>query len=494
MFKAVKVLLSGNLLGKVLGLIRELLLAAFFGTTTPVSAYRTAQTATLIPINFFTSDTLNAGFIPLYVRYLNKDLDKAQTFFWSLFFLLGTFSIFLGTFLYFSAKFWVQMLVPGFHSKALIMSVEFLQVMSIGVPFYIVSSLFTYLEMGNKKYILSSIRASVQSIGLILGTLIAFYFKKPVFLAWGFTGAYIFFCSFSLVRLKIQGILTWSSSWKWAEVKLMGKEFWSTIRPLLLLPIMLQGNIAIERLVASFMGVGVVAALDYAKFITETSVTLLAVPLGLAGLTELSGLKKEIIQSRLIKITSILLLLTIPISTFLALQSKLIVSLLYQRGQFDEQSVRVTSSILLGLAIGIWAQIISYFFVKVLNSQLRNREVIIYMAISLVLNIIINLSLYQFLGPLTLGISATINAIILFILSSWALKILKNLQSYILILLLGVLLYLPIGIFYKPEGWAGLFLTGLIFLIYWVIYIMIVPQLRHILFKTKNTLFDNNYK
>ncbi|MBK4540124.1 hypothetical protein JJQ31_13520, partial [Enterobacter hormaechei] len=56
MKKAISQLLGGNMLSKVLGLVREVLMAKFFGTGDVNGAYRIAQTGTLVPINFMTSD------------------------------------------------------------------------------------------------------------------------------------------------------------------------------------------------------------------------------------------------------------------------------------------------------------------------------------------------------------------------------------------------------------------------------------------------------
>src|SRR5690242_15376074 len=71
-------LLTGGLLGKVAGLARELLLAAFYGTGDVVAAFRIAQAASLVPVNFITSDALNAGFLPLYQGRRDDDPDDAH--------------------------------------------------------------------------------------------------------------------------------------------------------------------------------------------------------------------------------------------------------------------------------------------------------------------------------------------------------------------------------------------------------------------------------
>lgn len=87
MKKAVAQILSGNVLSKGLGLLREILMAKYFGTAEVNGAYRISQTGTLVPINFLTSDSLNSAFIPLYKNYLKNDVDKARVFKWSMFFI-----------------------------------------------------------------------------------------------------------------------------------------------------------------------------------------------------------------------------------------------------------------------------------------------------------------------------------------------------------------------------------------------------------------------
>jgi putative peptidoglycan lipid II flippase len=62
LFRAFILLFSGSVLGKLVGFLREILIATIFGTGTYISAYRVAQTATLIPVEMFLSNSLEAGF------------------------------------------------------------------------------------------------------------------------------------------------------------------------------------------------------------------------------------------------------------------------------------------------------------------------------------------------------------------------------------------------------------------------------------------------
>jgi len=82
---------SGIALGKLTGIVREILFAALFGTTAAADAYRASLTAALAPIHLFTSETLNASFIPQF----RKEREQMKTSAWSLFNGLGLLLFFI---------------------------------------------------------------------------------------------------------------------------------------------------------------------------------------------------------------------------------------------------------------------------------------------------------------------------------------------------------------------------------------------------------------
>lgn len=478
MFKATVAFISGGLLGKLLGVFRELLLAALFGTTVITGAYRLSQTALLIPIQFLIADTLNAGFIPLFNRYAKNATDQSQKLFWILLVILCAFSLLITAGLFLGASVWVRVLAPGFDTGARNITVLFLQVLAIGAPFFIIGALFSYREMVAGGYKLTSLRASMQSVGLIVGTLLAFWTKRPVFLAWGFTGAYIVYAFWGWILLSKKGLLSIPPGGIFHEVRPLLSDFWEIMKPLLILPLILQGSIAIERVVASLMGVGVVASLDYAKFITETGMVLLAAPLGLAGLSAWSAVSHEDLKDKLYKIVPVILVVTAPISAFLLSHSRLIVQVLYARGAFDAESVALTARILFGLAFGFWAMVAGYVLIKALNAQFRNREVVIYMTVALGLNTVINVVFYRILGPFVLGLGASAYGIALFVLTIRALGITKAILPVMMWLGIGTGLYSLLAIWSVGDGWKGLSVSLVIFSAFWVLFIMTVPILK----------------
>ncbi|HCD8379671.1 TPA: hypothetical protein ND784_005273, partial [Klebsiella pneumoniae] len=175
-------------------------MSKYFGTGEINGAYRIAQSGTLVPINFMISDSLNSAFIPLYKKYLLENTDKAETFKWCIFLLFVIMSSFLFIVLYLFSGFWVDVLAPGINESTRLISINLLKIMALCCPFYLCSALMNYVSMAHNDFKPMSMRNPVQNIGMLIGVFIAYYFEKVEFLAWGFTGSYIYFFMWSLVR------------------------------------------------------------------------------------------------------------------------------------------------------------------------------------------------------------------------------------------------------------------------------------------------------
>jgi putative peptidoglycan lipid II flippase len=471
-------LFSGSLAGKLAGVLREVLLAATFGTSGMVASLRAAQSATLVPVNFFTADSLSAGFLPLYTRYRETDAHRAGALFWWIAGLLLAASVVTVALLLAGAPYWIGVLVPGFGASERALTIEFVEIMGLGVPFYIAGGLFSYLEMGHGVYTLASARATLQSAGMIAGTLAAFALNRPSLLAWGFTVAYVIYAAWGCARIVRQNWVPLPSGLRREDVRSVAREFWHIVKPLVLVPILLQGNIVAERAVASSLGVGTSAALDYAKLISDTGILLFAVPLGLAGLSTISKMSDAEAYATLSRLMPPLLLATVPFSTGLAVNSHWVIAIIYQRGQFDATSTHLTQIILWGYAVGFWAQVASYVLVKALSAKLRNGEVFRFMAVALLSNTLINFSLYRVLGPSVLGVGGCAYGVVLLVLSARALDVWPVVVGRLAWLALGSVGYALSSLAVVGQGGLGMMEAALWFAAYWIAFITAVPVLR----------------
>lgn len=485
MKKAISQLLSGNVLSKALGLLREILMAKFFGTGDVNGAYRIAQTGTLVPINFLTSDSLNSAFIPLYKKYLTENEILAATFKVCMFCFFSVISLLVFVVLYFYSDYWVNILAPGLNDNARKMSVEMLQIMAVCCPFYLCSALLNYISMAHGDYKPMSMRASIQNIGMLIGVAAAWYFNNFLLLAWGFTASYMIFSCWVVMRAKKGMLLNFPKKLYVSEVKQVMHSFWITLRPLLLLPVILQGNITLERALASLINIDVVSALDYAKFITDTVIFILSVPIAFAGLSEWSSQSPEIVRKKIINIYNWLALLVINMSFFIFIYAKDIVIVLFMRGEFDKHSVDVTTQITQGMCIGLWAQVIGYIFIKSLSAHLKNKQVLVIMIVSLLSNALVNIMTYKLWGAFALGLGNAAYSVAMFLLSSWYLKIFRELIPTILKVVSGLVVYGTlveiIGYYYTiyDSVYFRLIIGGVLFFIFATLWAMIFSSYRN---------------
>ena len=456
--------------------------AALFGTGSAVGAFRVALTGTFVPVNFLTSDALNTAFIPFYKRSFAESVNKAQTFLWALLCLFAILSILIGLGLWLTATSWIGVLAPGLDTETGNIAVMMLKVMSIGVPFYLMSAVLMFVAMANDDFVPMSLRPSIQNIGLIIGVSSAFILHNPTLFAWGFTACYVMFSGWILFRVTKSGFLAMPDRFDRVKIHEVLQAFWVTLRPLLLLPFILQGNIVVERMVASLVGLVAVSALDYARFVTETLLLLISVPVAFAGLTHWSGLSLKLMRDHLRRVTLLLLLLAIPASAFLMRNAHLIVQVIYARGAFNEQSVRVTGDILFGTSFGLWAQIIGYVAIKALSAQIRNHIVLWIMGCALLANIATNLLMYHFLGALTIGLGNSVYGLVLLAGALSALSLWHDIWKKSKMIFLGGIGYLLFtSCIPLPENvWAKLSLSSLIAICYWAVWIAALSDLRNL--------------
>ncbi len=462
--------------------MREILFAAFFGTTAAADAYRAAMTATLAPVHLFTSEALSATFIPQFRNDRQNRDPSAWTLLNSVGFALIIISLIIGFILYFSAQTWVHLLFPGFTSVQTGLAVKMLRIMAWGVPLYVLSAILISLEISSGLFRLAAFRPLIQNLGIIIAIVIAFFGERPVDIAWGFTGTYILFSLFGTVRVVKKKILenNWYSYW--TNLRPVLTRFWNAMKPMILFSILLQCNILVEKAVASLIGPGAVAAVDYAKMIPETAQVILIAPLGIVSLSSMVTLQESEVRDHCDNVSTITLLLLVPISCFILISAPDVVKIVYGRGAFDESSIFLTFQSLRGMSVGMWAVSLAYVFQKVYNARIRNREVLRIGATGIFANAVFNIVAYKYLGIFAIGLGFSIGGIISLGLYIRGIGTLRRFTEAARICLIGFAPYCIIGFLigsrFKWTPVSGLFIQILWALAYWGVLFWAFPASR----------------
>ena len=407
------VLATGNLLGKVVALVREVVFAAAFGTSAVASGFRVAQTGSMVPANLIAGDLLSAAFAPSYAIESRRDQQRAsaQLYGYSIWLTitLGITAISIS----FLAPEFVQIIVPGADASVREQADTFLRIMSWTMPLYGVSAVFAYALGTQGRYLLTSLRPLIQSIGLLAGTLGALALGWMPFLALGFVcawAAYTAMCIFTAAR---RGLLR---TLRFRELVTSGSFVLHGIRsiaPLLALPLVLQASILVERLLSSFGPAGLIAAVDYARTLSESAMSLVAVPLGIIGLTQLSALSPARYNDAVVKMTRFILIVMMPLSMLMVTAAAPVVTLVFGRGAFDGQAVYLSSQVLVGLSAGLALQVLGYSLSRALTAVGRNGAVLRWTLMAIAGQVLVQSAILVSNEPILIGLGPSVFGLVL---------------------------------------------------------------------------------
>jgi putative peptidoglycan lipid II flippase len=478
MFQSVRILLFGGVTGKALGILRELISAALFGTGFVASAYRLAQSAFFIPVQGFLSDSLTSGFVPAYARDRQSHNERSEALFSGMHVVLLLGSAFIATLVIGFARMWVNLLAPGFDAGTASLAVELVRVMAAAMPLYAITALYAAADLAAGRAAKSAARATVQSAGLIVGTIVAWWLDRPAFIAAGFVAAYLVLAIWGAVTATSNGLRLWPRPGDWPLAWVALSKVWSAYRVLIWVPALMQLHFIVERRIASVANPHAIAALDYARFVSDTAVLLLAMPFGLAGLATMAAASEDDYRAAAWQSIRLLLYAGIPISLALSYHAAWVVRIAFARGAFNAESVLVTSSMLQTLAVGLGAQLLGYAAVRFMSARGKNRRVLAITTAGVVANIALNYFVSTKIGVAGLGLAASANNVIVAALALMSLGLLRELLADLILLGAAAALYVISWQFFPADLERNLWAPPLAFGAYWAIFLALVPRSR----------------
>nr|WP_203363362.1 murein biosynthesis integral membrane protein MurJ [Bacillus sp. REN10] len=400
-----------TILSKLLGLLRDIVLSYFYGTSAISDAYLIAITISAIVFGFVVSG-ISTGYIPLF-RKIEKEqgLEEGNKFtnnLVNMLLLLSTFIIGFG--LLFTEQL-VKIFASGFEGETLSLAVTFTRISLISIYFTGLFTLFSgYLQLhGN--YVIPAL----TGLPLNFITILSIYFSSittPSVLVIGLVAA-----TASQLVLLIPFI--YKSRYK-HKLTLNFKDkhiqslFYISI-PVIIGSSVDQINVLVDRTIASQLSVGGISALNYGNrlvgfvqgiFVLSISTVMYPLISKMAAENDIKGLKKTVVEA----IGSINLLV-IPATVGALLFAEPLVTLLFGRGAFDDEALTMTSGAFFFYSIGMIGVGIREILDKAFYSLQDSRAPMVNAVIALVLNIILNIILSRFLGIEGLALATSISAV-----------------------------------------------------------------------------------
>ena len=412
-----------TIISRILGYLRDILIAIFLGTSFVADAFFVAFR---IPNTFrrlFAEGTFNAAFVPSYTSELIKGKTKSKKFadqifnllFLGLFFLILVIEIFMPIF--------VSLIAPGFIKDAekLELAIFLTRITFPFLMFVCLASFFAAILNSHNKFaaasaapiILNLILIGILFFGKLLDDQIVYYLSYGVSIA-GFLQIvflYKFVNKFYSLKLNFDFKIT-------KPVKI----FFKKLLPSIFSSGVTQINILVGTIIASFQA-SAVSYLYYADRIYQINLAIAGIAIGVVVLPQLSKYvqqnKKQkifLIQNKALELS---MFLSIPATIALMIGSNEIVSALFGYGSFDEVSVKNSAKALYFFSLGLPAFALIKVFSSFFFANHDTKTPFYISLISVILNIIISLYYFREIGfiiiPIATSISSWFNSIVLFI-------------------------------------------------------------------------------
>ena len=405
--KNTSILSLGTFVSRVLGFIRDILVANIFGTSAVLEAFVVAFRLPNLFRSIFAEGIGDSVATPVLSEYQKekKELFRIGSNLLSLF--IAAVLIFTVLGIIFS-KYLVMLIAPGFIAQPdkfqLAVSftrITFIYLFLIGISINSSSILYSL-----KKFLIPAINPAFLNIAFIIGLLLLSGVFKTYILVGCVVAGGLLQLVFPFISLKRAGFrfhFDLKGALKDKAIKRMLKLFpariWSSITYHL--------SVIVDTIFSSLthiVGEGALAAVWYANRLVQFPLALIVLPISRVAIVDLSYYHKEgnIEDFKKLFVFSFqnIIFFIVPVSVIFLFLSQGLIDVIFKRGEFSFYSLKITSSVLFFYSFGL------FFFctIKLLVNAFYSLKDTITPAktttISLVLNIILSAIL---IFPLKIG-------------------------------------------------------------------------------------------
>jgi putative peptidoglycan lipid II flippase len=346
-------------ISRVLGLIRDMVIASFFGAGMITDAFFIAFTIPNLLRRLLGEGSLTVSFVPVYTEYLThrpheapRVIHTTATVAAALLLVLTALGIALATWI-------VTIQVPGWKDPALIKLTVLMTRICFPYLFFIgLVALAMGILNSHRHFAAPSLAPCLLNISIIACVI----FLSPRIYPPIITAALGVFLGgltqllLQLPFLRAKGI-TFKIDFDLRHPAL--RRIARMMAPMVMGIAVFQLNQVVNRLLASFLPKGSVSYLYYADRIFEFPLGLFPIALGVAVLPSFSRLvtqgKMEEFKDGVNFALRIILLITVPAMVGLIILRVPIINLIFQQGAFTYHSTLMTAQALLCYSLSIWA-------------------------------------------------------------------------------------------------------------------------------------------
>ncbi|CCO07607.1 murein biosynthesis integral membrane protein MurJ [Desulforamulus hydrothermalis] len=398
-----------NLLSRILGFVREQVIAYMFGATGVTDAYVVAYN---IPNAVFAIiiGALATVVVPVFSEYAAQGRREEA---WRLFNTVITlvvivFSLFTLVGVW-AAPLLVKLTAPGLSAEVAGLATRLTVIMLPILVFYGLSTVFQGLLNANQVFGIPALSVSVTNLTIIAAALTLGSVYGIDGLAAGTVLGFVLAALMQLPKLRQVGFrFRFSIDLRHPGVR----QVLHLVLPVAIGTSLNQIYLIIDRILASGLAEGSISALNYANRIILMPITFFVLAVGTAfypAITTLAarGQRQELADT-VVRAGRMVILFSLPAGIGLMVLATPVIKLLFEHGQFTPRATAMTAFALSMYAVGLVGQAANIILTRAFYAQQDTRTPVKLMAVTVAINLAFSLLL---IGPLKHGGLALANSL-----------------------------------------------------------------------------------
>lgn len=405
MKKTIGFLVVITVFSKILGLVRETLLAYYFGTSEIVDMF---VLATAIPsVIFGCLDAVAVVIVPIYIKKKVISQKTASQTFNNVLSWTAIISIIVLFLLEIVAS-KVSSLFWDVNDNNFELFLIFIRITLFTVVFNPIQQMYLALLRCENKQVKAQLVELSFSGTQIVFIVFAGVCSKSFLLPVGYVFAHLSCMMFSYFASKSKFVVN-------LDFTESVKESFKMVMPTFFSNVVVQLNAFIDKLFAASLTIGLVAALNYSNILKNLIYAIFTAPIVSLFYPRIAYFvardERETAKKVLYKIVCGMLAFLFPCVLFSYIFSDEIISLLFLRGEFDVESLKNTSDAYKMYAIGIIPICLKEVFFRCYYSVGKNKKLLFINVLNTVINIIFNILLIDKLGHIGLALGTSVSSI-----------------------------------------------------------------------------------
>jgi len=421
--QATFILTAVAFLSRILGFLREVVIASTFGARAITDAYLVAQ---VLPVTLagLVGGALTTVFIPVFLEERERNGEEKAWYAANTILSVSVIYLIISLILsYLLTEPFLKLIAPGFPKDRLELAILLTRLILPSLLFHGTLGILTGLSQAYKQFLIPAIGGLLYNICMILSILLLGRTLPPLSLALGnVLGVFLQVLLLFLYLKNRLPYIKWHIDFSHPAVK---KTFYLMI-PILLGTSVSYLNTIIDRIFASGLTEGSISALNFSARVKDLPISLFAGSISVAIYPTTSELVVEGRNDRIIDLLNKAIrftwIIVIPASIGLIVLDREIISLLFERGAFDSRATILTAGALRYYSLSLFASSVNPIIARTFYSFQDTVTPVVVSFLAIGLNICLNAILVRIMAHLGLALATSISSMFYFILLLFLLR------------------------------------------------------------------------